>query len=165
MLFFYYLIERSDKSIDEQIDKNQYQSSDLVDIKIPVHLNIRDWDDYALVSGQVTIKDTVYNYAELKMTRDTMFLKCIPNHDKALLVNAKVIYGKQVNDVPVNKKSNLTLIKKNFSVNEYIYTCNKLPGIGSCLTTISWHTHACVKMYNIPINFAGQPPDASCLLS
>src|ERR1700761_8764985 len=88
MFFFQYLIYRSDISINEQINNNRYKSTDLVEIKIPVKLNIQDWSEYEVISGQVKLKDTTYNYAELKMTRDTMYLKCIPNHEKGRLVNA-----------------------------------------------------------------------------
>jgi len=165
LLFFQYLIARSDTLIDEQINNNHYKSTDLVDIKIPVHLNIEDWNDYEVISGQVKIKDTIYNYAELKMTRDTMFLKCIANHEKGRLANAKVIYGNQVNDIPINKKSNLPLIKKNLSENEYIYTNNKLPGFTPEQVISNGHNYAFVKISNVSIDFAGQPPDARNNLS
>lgn len=165
LLFFQYLIARSDISIDEQINNNHYKSTDLVDIKIPVHLNIQDWSDYEVVSGQVQIKDIIYNYAELKMTRDTMYLKCIANHEKDLLVNAKIVYGKQVNDAPTSKRVPLPSVKKIFSENEYIYTNSKLPAYTVASVINTWHNYAFVKISNVSIDFAGQPPDAPNNLS
>jgi len=165
LLVFQYFIIRSDNAIDEQINNNHYKSADLVNIKIPVRLNIQDWSDYEVISGQVKIKDTIYNYAELKMTRDTMYLKCITNHEKGRLVNAKIIYGKQVNDAPVNKKMPLPLVKKNFSENEYICTNNKLPGYTTAGVLNTWHNYAFIKVCNTSINFVGQPPDPRHIIS
>ena len=160
MFFFQYLIYRSDNSISEQINNNRYKSTDLVEIKIPVKLHIQDWSEYEVISGQVKLKDTTYNYAELKMTRDTMYLKCIPNHEKGRLVNANIIYGKQVNDIPLSKKAHLPLIKKSFSDSEYIYTANKFYGLTLLEGTKAWHNYTSSKTINTSIDFAGQPPDA-----
>jgi len=119
-LLFQYFIYESDNSITQQINNNHYKSSDLVEVKIPVHLNIQDWDGFKPISGQVKVKENCYNYAELKMTRDTLYLMCIPNHDKARLVNANVIYGKAVNDVlPLSKKGHEQSVKKANTLSEY----------------------------------------------
>lgn len=118
-LLFQYFIYQSDHSITDQINNNRYKPADLVEIKIPVHLNIQDWNDFEPVSGQVKIKKDCYNYAELKLTRDTMYLMCIPNFNKALLINANVLYAKAVNDIPLNKKGHDTDAKKVNTLSEY----------------------------------------------
>jgi len=163
LLFFQFLIYRSDTSIIENINANRYKSSDLVEVKIPVHLTITDWHDYAVISGQVKFKEHIYDYAELKMTRDTMYLKCIANHEKGRLVNA--IYGKQVNDIPIGKKAALPSLKKIFSENQYICVNNKLPAFTIATVISNWRNYAFAKLSNTTINFAGQPPDASNPLS
>src|ERR1700759_5085324 len=88
LLLFQYLIYQSDRSIIQKINNNHYKSSDLVEVKIPVHLNIQDWTEFEPISGVVQLKDNNYNYAELKMTRDTIYLMCIPNANKSRLVTA-----------------------------------------------------------------------------
>lgn len=118
-LLFQYVIYRSDVAISNQINNNKYQSTDLVDIKIPVHLNIQDWADYQPISGQIKDGATCYNYAELKMTKDTLYLKCIQNTDKAKLISAKIIYTKQLNDIPTNKKAHNVPVKKANTLSDY----------------------------------------------
>src|ERR1700748_1665516 len=122
-LFFQYMINRSDNKIIYRINHNHYRNSELVEVKIPVNLpTLQDWTEYAEVSGQVQFKNNKYNYAEIKMTRDTLYLLVIPNHDRTKLVNANIIYAKQVNDIPLSKKSHNSLIKKSISETEYRYT-------------------------------------------
>jgi hypothetical protein len=111
-LLFQYFIYESDVSITQEINNNRYRSADLVEVKIPVHLNIENWNEFKPISGQVKVKENCYNYAELKMTRDTMYLMVIPNHDKAHIINAKNIYAKQINGIPLNKKAHEQVIKK-----------------------------------------------------
>jgi hypothetical protein len=119
-LLFEYFIYQSDNSITEQINNNRYKPTDLVEVKIPVHLNIQDWDDFKPITGRIKVKETCYNYAELKMTRDTLYLMCISNNDKARLIKAGVIYAKAVNDVlPVSKKGHDQSTKKENTLSEY----------------------------------------------
>ena len=159
-LLFQYFIYQSDDFITGQINNNRYKSTDLVEVKIPVHLVISDWDAFQPIGGQVKLKDKVYNYAELRLTRDTMYLMCLPNHEKARIINAKNVYNKQVNDIPVNKKSNLPLIKKNLSENYYTHTANKFIGLTSIEGTKNWRSYIASNIIRTSINFAGQPPDA-----
>jgi len=50
-LLFQYFIYESDVSITQQINNNHYKSSDLVEVKIPVHLNnFQNWDEFKPVS-------------------------------------------------------------------------------------------------------------------
>jgi hypothetical protein len=120
-VLFQYVIYRADAAIIENINHNRYKSAELVEVKIPVHLNTQDWHEYAIISGQVQLKDHSYNYAELKLTRDTMYLLCIPDSDRSRLINAHIIYAKQVNDIPLNKKSHIPPIKKSLQESEYLY--------------------------------------------
>jgi len=119
-LLFQYFIYESDVSITQQINNNRYRSSDLVEVKIPVQLNnFQSWDDFKPVSGQLKVKDNCYNYAALKMTRDTLYLMVIPNHDKAHIINAKNTYARQVNGTPLNKKNHEQTAKKANTLSEY----------------------------------------------
>jgi len=159
-LLFQYFIYQSDNAITEQINYNRYKTTDLVEVKIPVYLNMQNWDDFKPIGGQVTVKGNVYNYAQLRITRDTLYLMCIPNHNKAGLIKANLTYGKQVNDMPVSKKPILPLIKKSISESEFIYAANKFNGLISIEKTKMRHSYVAQNVINIPVNVAGQPPDA-----
>jgi hypothetical protein len=120
MVLFQYLINRSDAFVEQQISKGLYNTHDLVEIKVPVHLSeIEDWNSYEHVSGQVQLNGgSCYNYVKLKMTRDTLFIMCIPNYKTTRLTNANVIYARQVSDTPLNKKGTTNTVKT-FSYNAY----------------------------------------------
>jgi hypothetical protein len=159
-VLFQYVIYRSDAAIIENINHNRYKSAELVEVKIPVHLTTEDWHEYAVISGQVQLKDHSYNYAELKLTRDTMYLLCIPNSDKSRLINANIIYAKQVNDIPLNKKSHIPPIKKSIEESEYLYyTLTDMASLqeSSKKPAPDYNYSAIIK---IPLTTPGQPPES-----
>ena len=164
-LLFQYFIYRSDNAILEQINNNHYKSTDLIEVKIPVHLNIQDWPEYEVISGQVQLKDNSYNYAELKLTRDTMYLLCIPNHNKTRLINANVIYAKQISDAPQNKKSSrLPSIKKSLIESEN-YSILQFKGLMPAEETKAGANYPVLSVINPSIGIPGQPPEAKGILS
>jgi hypothetical protein len=165
-LLFEYMIYRSDSNIIYQINHNNYHNSDLVEVKIPVNLpTMQDWTDFQKISGQVQFKNNKYNYAEIKMTRDTLYLLVIPNHDRTKLVNANIIYAKQVNDIPVNKKSHLPLIKKSISDSEYNYTMLQYKAAIHVSDAKSGWNYASSDIIKPPLDVPGQPPEVLSLLS
>jgi len=122
-LFFQYMMYRSDVKVFDKINNNHYKHSDLVEVKIPVDMPTQqDWDSYQAISGQVEVKGSRYDYAEIKITRDTLYLRVVPNPDLTKLVKANVLYGKLVNDLPTSntKHSNNPLTKKSLSESEYL---------------------------------------------
>jgi len=161
MLLFQFFIYRSDSSILNRINNNHYKNTDLVEVKIPVHLAIQDWTEYEPISGQVQLKDNSYNYAELKLTRDTMYLRCIPNQDKSRLINANIIYAKQVSDIPVNKRSHPPLTKKSISENQYNYTILQYKAFLPVNDTKAGYDYASSDIIKTSIDVPGQPPELS----
>jgi hypothetical protein len=119
-LFFQYYIHKADTQMVKEIFDNKINDDKLIEIKIPVHFpTITDWSEYAVVEGQIQLKDAYYNYVKLKVTRDTMYFVCLPNTTKTRLVNANVITAKEISDVPVSKKAHDPLVKKVNTVSEY----------------------------------------------
>lgn len=112
-LLYQYFIYQSDRVMNEHIAHNMYNVHDLVEVKVPVHFqNITEWTDYQPVSGQIQFREACYNYVKLKITRDTLFVKCIPNYEKTRLINANVICAKNIADLPVSKRNNFPSQKK-----------------------------------------------------
>lgn len=103
-LFFQYLIYRSDNRIFNKINHSDYRTSDFIEVKVPVNLPSQaaqeDWDSYHELSGQIEFRNTKYDYAEIKFTRDTLYLHVIPNTERNKLVKADDMYGKRMNDIP-----------------------------------------------------------------
>ena len=158
-LFFQYMINRSDSRIINQINNNHYHNSDLVEVKIPVNLpTLQDWTEFETISGQVQFKNNKYNYAQIKMTRDTLYLLVIPNHARTKLVNANIIYAKQVNDIPINKKSHNSLVKKSISESEYHYIALSYKATIPVNNTKYYGDYAFLNIIKPFLGVPGQPP-------
>jgi len=100
---------------------NKYAVDDLVSVKVPVNMpTIENWKDYIYMSGQIQFKNTAYNYVKIKMTRDTIYLMCIPNYKKTRLINQNIIDARKIADIPVNKKDHVPFGKA-LSLGEYNY--------------------------------------------
>ncbi|OOQ57967.1 hypothetical protein [Mucilaginibacter pedocola] len=113
MLLFSYFIKHADDFANEQIAKGLYKPDELVEIKIPVSMpNIQQQSDFQAIAGQVKLHDGDYNYVAMKMTRDTMYLMCIPNYEKTRLIDQNIITAKNISDSPLAQKSHLPVVKK-----------------------------------------------------
>lgn len=124
-----------------------------------------DWTDYANIQGQVQVKDAYYNYVRLKMTKDTLYLICLPNTVKANLAKANVIMTKNLNDIPLNKKAaNNSTTKKAESASSYdhfyqVIKCDYAPIMELIkVTPRSETTH----LSNPYIESPGKPPNVVC---
>jgi hypothetical protein len=123
MLLFQYFIKQSDSIANEQISRGLYKPSELVEIKIPVRMPyVQEQLEYQNISGHIEVSGSSYNYVAMKMTRDTMFVKCIPNYEKTRLVSEKVIMGKEISDLPLSKKNHAPVMKKSEVDTEYNYS-------------------------------------------
>ncbi|QHS55996.1 hypothetical protein GWR56_10790 [Mucilaginibacter sp. 14171R-50] len=112
MLLQNYMLELSDRRMNDLISHNLYNPNALVELKIKQNLpGINEWPDYKNVSGSIQLKNACYNYVKLKFTKDTLYVMCVPNYEKTKLIDNNVIYAKQINDIPTDK-GNDTSAKK-----------------------------------------------------
>jgi hypothetical protein len=127
-----------------QLDKGEYNDAELVEIKIPYPLPYAaNWPDYQRFDGEADINGMHYNYVKRKMSNDTLYLLCIPNHERTKLAAAKNEYVKNttegVNTAPGKKSPASSGMQKAFSgdynnlIAEY-----KLPPSGISLT-LAYH--------------------------
>ncbi len=144
-----------------QLFENKIDSKKFTELKVPVHFpTVQDMDEYAVVEGQIQLKNVYYNYVKLKVTRDTLFFVCIANTNKTRLVTAGINTAKEINDISINKKTHHDPAAKKISVPgeyylhsfEYSYTKFEI----------------FLKHYNKPISYQlyrpfiddpGKPPD------
>lgn len=112
MVLFQYFIYQANKFNEEQISRDLYKPSDLVEIKIPVNLpHITNWNEYERISGTIQLQQNCYNYVKLKMTRDTLYVMCVPNYSTTRLINANIIYAREVSEAPLNAKKQAMPLK------------------------------------------------------
>ena len=160
-LFFQYMMYRSDVDIFDKINNNHYRHSDLVEVKIPVNMPTQqDWDGYQALGGQVEVKGAKYDYAEIKITRDTLYLRVVPNTELSKLVKANVLYGKLVNDLPTSntRHPNNLSTKKSLSESEYL-TFNYSHSSGVKIKKAS-HNFTNPGIIKPTLEVGGQPPEA-----
>jgi len=164
-LFFQYLMFRSDSRNIENINHSHYRISDLVEVKVPVALPAQAPQEYSgeyePIAGQIQVKNNKYDYAEIKITRDTLYLRVLPNAELAKLTKANGLYGKLVNDLPAsNTKHNSgnTFTKKNISESEYItFNYNPGPGVG---VKKAIHSFTSSSIISRTTEVSPQPPEA-----
>jgi len=118
-VLYFYSVYRSDKLFNEQISMDKYSLDDLVSVKIPVKMpTVEDWKDYVAVAGQVQFQNNSYNYVKLRMTKDTMYLMCIPNYKKTRLISQNIINARKIADIPNSKKDHVPFGKQSI-LNDY----------------------------------------------
>ena len=144
---------------------NKYAVDDLVSVKVPVHMpSLENWEDYAYISGKINFKNNSYNYVKLKMTKDTIFLMCVPNYKKTKLLNQNIIDARKIADIPVSKKSHIPFVKapalSDYSSQPLQYRFQApVALVKATVHTISSNIIKC------PIASPAQPPEALDLLS
>jgi hypothetical protein len=164
LAFHEYLVYQSDKFFNDQISKHHYNIDDLAEIRIPVNIPcMPQQEGYENISGRVQFGSTAYNYVKIKMTRDTMYLMCIPNYATTQLSSQNIIYVKQIPDIPVPKKEHVPFGKINLMVCNYQAENYKF--LTPVITTTNNFTG---NQFYIPassISGPCQPPDAKANLS
>jgi hypothetical protein len=159
-----YLAYQSDKLFNEEISKNHYNTGDLTELRIPVNMpGITDWKDYENLKGQIRFANSSYNYVKMKLTRNAIYLMCVPNYETTHLYNQNIINAGQIKDIPVPKKEHVPFGKINLAT----YNCQivhyrfSAPILTFKKNIFSYHSV-------IPKSFISgpcQPPDAEMLIS
>jgi hypothetical protein len=161
-LLFQYLINRTDNTVYERINDNQYKTSDLVDVRIPVNFKtFENADEYAPIGGQIKLSDTVYNFAYLKITKDTLYLLCLPNREKARIKNAKIIYAKQINDISLNQKSHAPVMKLSTFESDHNYSFVEFRNRILEKAAPALANYTVLNIIKTSIGVPGQPPEVS----
>lgn len=95
-----YIQQRSDKQLEARLDVDQYDESQLVEVKVPVHLPYQTtWASFERYDGEMELKGVLYKYVKRKVVNDTLVLLCIPNREKMQLLTAKDDFYKNTNDL------------------------------------------------------------------
>lgn len=98
---------------------DKYSLDDLVSVKVPVKMpTVENWKDYVAIAGQVQFQNNSYNYVKLRMTKDTLYLLCIPNYKKTRLINQNIINARRIADIPNAKKDHVPFGKQS-TLNDY----------------------------------------------
>jgi hypothetical protein len=111
-----YWQQRADKRLEARLDRNEYDESQLVSIKIPIHdlSYYNSSTGFERVDGQVDLAGIHYKYVKRRIFKDSLELLCIPNLTAIRLQKNKNEFFRQVNDLQQQsqgKKNSSTPVK------------------------------------------------------
>ncbi|MEO6637366.1 MAG: hypothetical protein ABIN25_03750 [Ginsengibacter sp.] len=158
-----YMQHKSDIRLVTQIDNNNYDQSQLIELKLPVHLPYQtSWASYERYDGEIEISGKLYKYVERKLSNDTLYLKCLPNTQKTNLETARNDFFKNTNDLSQNnsKKSgnSKTVVSKNIASDYDDYNNGyQLFAGGNAMHSFAAYMH--LNLTSSPHISPAQPPD------
>lgn len=122
-LYIEYLIEKNNQAVTSQIDEGDYESSQLIELKIPLRAPYYSSSvKYERYYGEVNLLGKNYNYVQRKVLNDTIYLLCLPDYVKNRLEKAKTDINSGITDVQPSKgskKGTEPAAKKAGAQNEY----------------------------------------------
>ena len=162
--FSAYMEQKANQRLESQLDKDNYDESQLISIKIPAsHVSSYvNSSQYQRVDGQIEVNGIEYKYVKIRHFNDSLELLCIPNQQGMKLQGAKDDFFKLVNDLQhtgQNKKGDgHSGASKNLSVDYYLtIDTYKANGMTSLLSQNSFfQAAAIVSIYSLT---AEQPPE------
>jgi len=119
-LLFDHLMDKANQKLVAKLDAVDFEESGLIEIKLPMQLPYSlGKNSYERFDGQLEWKGVVYNYVKRKITSDTLYLLCLPNEQGTKLLTAQKQYGKQLIDLPGDKKGKEPAEKKGSQSTQY----------------------------------------------
>ena len=84
-----YLQKKADHQLEARLDVNDYDESQLIEIKVPLNMPYQNsWAEFERHYGEIEISGKIYTYVKRKIEDGNLILKCIPNTTKQDLKNA-----------------------------------------------------------------------------
>ncbi len=102
-----YLQQKSNEKLEALFDRNVYNESELVQLKIAVNVPYQGTrSTFERCDGEIEINGIVYKFVKRKIVNDTLYLMCISNSQKTNLETSKNNFYKLTNDFQQNDQSN-----------------------------------------------------------
>jgi hypothetical protein len=158
-----YLKNKADKQLQARIDVNDYNESQLIEIRVALNMPYQNnSSEFERHYGEIEINGKIYTYVKRKIEDGTLILKCLPNTEKQNIKTADNILFTANNglDQEHNGKTNspLTNIVKTllgeYDTQQQTYDLRALQNI------IKIHSNTEVsflKTVSLPV--AEQPPE------
>jgi hypothetical protein len=103
-LVFDHFEKQSSKSFVAQLDREEYEESNLIEIKVPIDIPYQQsWSEYERYDGELIVEGVHYNYVKRKLENGYMSFLCLPNTDKMRVYNARETFFTLVNDIQQEK--------------------------------------------------------------
>ena len=154
------LESRADNLLDAKIDAEQFDESELIEIKIPINLPYHtEWKEFERYSGEVEVNGTYYKYVKRKIAIDSLILLCIPNNSKLIFESSRDKFFELVNDLktPLEKKAGSILkgLITDYLQKDNSFTLSILP-----FTIKSCKTYYLCRVSTVSLEKPIKPPEA-----
>ena len=160
-VWLYYASHLSDRILQASLDNEEYDSSQLVTIRMPFCLPYANsGPEFERVTGEIEVEGRVYKLVKRWVYEGELILLCIPNDQKTRVRAAGADYFKGVNDLaglpgsPKQKNSFLKLLQGEYDDRRAVWRPDptvSLTGFKHPTDETRWPSPS----YAIP----GQPPD------
>jgi hypothetical protein len=92
-----YMQVRSDRCLEARLDRNEYDESQLISLKIPITAlaYYSSSSEFQRVDGQIEIGGVHYKYVKRRIFGDSLELLCIANHTAMKLQKMRGDWGKK----------------------------------------------------------------------
>lgn len=96
-----YLQDKADRALEANLDRNTYDGSQLISIKIPITAlsYYNPTTGFERVDGQIEIGGIQYKYVSRRIFGDSLEYRCIPNQVAVRQETAANEFFRQVNDL------------------------------------------------------------------
>src|SRR5450432_18610 len=120
--WFYYAEKKGDASMENRIEKDQYNGYDLFTISIPLNNPYQlEQTRFERIYGEISFEGKIYKYVKRKVSDGKLILICLPNTQKVMLKKAVTEFGNNTTDLSntTNHKGSRSETQKNFSGSDY----------------------------------------------
>ena len=101
-----YLQQKADLRLEARIDVNDYDESQLIEIRMPLQLPYQTtWEEFERCYGQIEIQGISYTYVKRKMVDGYVILKCIPNTTREVIESTEHQWVKATQGTETDKAS------------------------------------------------------------
>lgn len=105
-LMFCFKQQQSDIQLQASLDKDLYDQSDLLTIKVPLSLPyLSSNTDFERIDGEITFNGKIYKYVKRKIFNGELVLLCLADYNKMRLQSEANDLYKNVNDEITNSSS------------------------------------------------------------
>jgi hypothetical protein len=99
-LLFYYAQQKSDANYNALLDKEEYNESDLITLKVDLNMPYQtERADFERVDGEIDVNGIIYKYVKRKIHHGQLVLLCLPDQQKMKLQSAREDFFKISNSL------------------------------------------------------------------
>jgi hypothetical protein len=104
-LFFYYVQEKADVRCENSLDRNEYDESKMITIKVDLEMPyLAENTAFERIDGEVSVDGIVYKYVKRKIHHGQLVLLCLRDESKTKLRSARDEYFSIANNLASHSK-------------------------------------------------------------